>query len=165
LITASLFEPIKILHPLWMSAFLLMTAVSFSLFGFILGLWAKGWEQLQFIPMLVVTPLTFLGGAFYSIGMLPPHLQPVQSHRLSHQRFPLELLRHCGRERRAQLERGVGLPGDLPRGSRLDIQDGISAEELAPRLRRPDAFSVAPPSPRRALPYPGSDCRNASARN
>jgi ABC-2 type transport system permease protein len=72
LITASLFEPIKILHPFWMIAFLLLTAVTFSLFGFILGLWAKGWEQLQFIPMLVVTPLTFLGGAFYSIGMLPP---------------------------------------------------------------------------------------------
>jgi ABC-2 type transport system permease protein len=55
-----------------MIAFLVMTAVTFSLFGFILGLWAKGWEQLQFIPMLVVTPLTFLGGAFYSIRMLPP---------------------------------------------------------------------------------------------
>jgi ABC-2 type transport system permease protein len=72
LLTASLFVPIKILHPLWMIGFLLMTAVNFSLFGFILGVWAKGWEQLQFIPMLVVTPLTFLGGAFYSIDMLPP---------------------------------------------------------------------------------------------
>src|SRR5580692_2978064 len=72
LATASLFVPIKIMHPGWMIAFLVMTAVTFSLFGFILGLWAKGWEQLQFIPMLVVTPLTFLGGAFYSISMLPP---------------------------------------------------------------------------------------------
>ena len=72
LATASLFVPIKILHPLWMIAFLLMTAVTFSLFGFIIGIWAKGFEQLQFIPMLVVTPLTFLGGAFYSIDMLPP---------------------------------------------------------------------------------------------
>jgi ABC-2 type transport system permease protein len=70
--TASLFVPIKILHPVLMLVFLVMTAVNFSLFGFILGLWAKGWEQLQFIPMLVVTPLTFLGGAFYSIAMLPP---------------------------------------------------------------------------------------------
>jgi ABC-2 type transport system permease protein len=70
--TASLFVPLRILHPAWMVAFLVMTAVTFSLFGFILGLWAKGWEQLQFIPMLVVTPLTFLGGAFYSISMLPP---------------------------------------------------------------------------------------------
>jgi ABC-2 type transport system permease protein len=72
LATASLFVPIKILHPIWMVTFLLMTSATFSLFGFILGIWAKGWEQLQFIPMLVVTPLTFLGGAFYSIGMLPP---------------------------------------------------------------------------------------------
>jgi ABC-2 type transport system permease protein len=72
LLTASLFVPIHILHPIWMVAFLLLTAVTFSLFGFIIGIWAKGFEQLQFIPMLVVTPLTFLGGAFYSIGMLPP---------------------------------------------------------------------------------------------
>jgi ABC-2 type transport system permease protein len=70
--TASLFVPIKILHPAWMIAFLLMTAFTFSLFGFIIGIWAKGFEQLQFIPMLVITPLTFLGGAFYSIDMLPP---------------------------------------------------------------------------------------------
>src|SRR3984885_12008197 len=66
LATASLFVPIKILHPVWMFAFLLMTAATFSLFGFIIGIWAKGFEQLQFIPMLVITPLTFLGGAFYS---------------------------------------------------------------------------------------------------
>jgi len=72
LATASLFVPIQILHPGWMIAFLVLTAMSFSLFGFIIGIWAKGFEQLQFIPMLIVTPLTFLGGAFYSIDMLPP---------------------------------------------------------------------------------------------
>src|ERR1700692_2678263 len=72
LITASLFVPIKILHPVWMIAFLLMTAFTFSLFGFIIGIWARSFEQLQFIPMLIITPLTFLGGAFYSIDMLPP---------------------------------------------------------------------------------------------
>ena len=72
LATASLFVPIKILHPFWMIAFLVLTATTFSLFGFIIGIWAKGFEQLQFIPMLIVTPLTFLGGAFYSIDMLPP---------------------------------------------------------------------------------------------
>ena len=72
LATASLFVPIKILHPLWMITFLLMTTFTFSLLGFIIGIWAKGFEHLQFIPMLVVTPLTFLGGAFYSIDMLPP---------------------------------------------------------------------------------------------
>ena len=72
LATASLFVPIQILHPLWMIAFLVLTAATFSLFGFIIGIWANGFEQLQFIPMLVITPLTFLGGAFYSIDMLPP---------------------------------------------------------------------------------------------
>jgi ABC-2 type transport system permease protein len=77
LATASQFVPIKILHPVWMIAFLVLTAVTFSLFGFIIGLWAKGFEQLQFIPMLVVTPLTFLGGAFYSIDMLPPAWRTV----------------------------------------------------------------------------------------
>ncbi|MEP6607642.1 MAG: ABC transporter permease [Burkholderiaceae bacterium] len=72
LATASLFVPIRILHPLWMVCFLVLTVTTFSLFGFIIGIWAKGFEQLQFVPMLVVTPLTFLGGAFYSIDMLPP---------------------------------------------------------------------------------------------
>ena len=77
LATANLFVPIQILHPLWMIAFLLLTATTFSLFGFIIGIWAKGFEHLQFIPMLVITPLTFLGGAFYSIAMLPPAWQTV----------------------------------------------------------------------------------------
>ena len=72
LATANLFVPVKILHPGWMVAFLVLTTVTFCLFGFILGIWANGFEQLQFIPMLVITPLTFLGGAFYSIDMLPP---------------------------------------------------------------------------------------------
>jgi ABC-2 type transport system permease protein len=72
LTTASFFVPIRIEHPFVMVAFLVLTATTFSLFGFIIGLWAKGFEQLQFIPMLIVTPLTFLGGAFYSIDMLPP---------------------------------------------------------------------------------------------
>jgi ABC-2 type transport system permease protein len=72
LATASLFVPIRIMHPVWMVGFLLMTAATFSLFGFIIGIWAEGFEQLQLIPMLVITPLTFLGGAFYSIDMLPP---------------------------------------------------------------------------------------------
>jgi len=72
LATASLFVPIQILHPLWMVAFLVLTAITFSLFGFIIGVWAKGFEQLQFVPMLIVAPLAFLGGAFYSIDMLPP---------------------------------------------------------------------------------------------
>jgi ABC-2 type transport system permease protein len=72
LATAGLFVPLHIEHPFWMLAFLVLTAVTFSLFGFIIGIWADGFEKLQMIPMLVVTPLTFLGGAFYSIEMLPP---------------------------------------------------------------------------------------------
>jgi ABC-2 type transport system permease protein len=72
LATANLFVPVSIAHPLWMVLFLVLTATTFCLFGFILGIWADGFDQLQFIPMLVITPLTFLGGAFYSIDMLPP---------------------------------------------------------------------------------------------
>ncbi|WP_267397667.1 MULTISPECIES: ABC transporter permease [unclassified Sphingomonas] len=71
LATASLFVPLRIEHPLAMIAFLLLTAIAFSLFGFIIGVWAKSFEQLNFVPMLLITPLTFLGGSFYSIDMLP----------------------------------------------------------------------------------------------
>ncbi|HEY0713544.1 MAG TPA: ABC transporter permease [Polyangia bacterium] len=70
--TASFFVPVRIEHPVLMIAFLVLTALTFSLFGFVIGIWAKGFEQLSFVPMLVITPLTFLGGAFYSIDMLPP---------------------------------------------------------------------------------------------
>jgi ABC-2 type transport system permease protein len=72
LATAFLFVPIRIAHPVWMAAFLVLTAVTFSLFGFIIGVWADGFEKLQVVPLLVITPLTFLGGAFYSIDVLPP---------------------------------------------------------------------------------------------
>jgi ABC-2 type transport system permease protein len=72
LATAALFVPLQILHPVWMLAFLILISATFSLFGFIIGVWAQSFEQLNFIPMLIVTPLTFLGGAFYSVDMLPP---------------------------------------------------------------------------------------------
>jgi ABC-2 type transport system permease protein len=77
LATAFFFVPLRIDHPLWMVAFLILTAVTFSLLGFIIGVWAGGFEQLQFVPMLVITPLTFLGGTFYSISVLPPAWQTV----------------------------------------------------------------------------------------
>ena len=77
LATATAFVPVEVHHPLWMISFLLLTAVTFSLFGFVIGIWAGGFEQLQLIPMLIVTPLTFLGGAFYSIDMLPPRWRTV----------------------------------------------------------------------------------------
>jgi ABC-2 type transport system permease protein len=72
LLTANLFVPLRIAHPAWMLAFLVLTAVTFSLFGFIIGIWADGFEKLQVIPLLIITPLTFLGGSFYSVSVLPP---------------------------------------------------------------------------------------------
>jgi ABC-2 type transport system permease protein len=77
LATAGLFVPLHIAHPFWMIAFLLLTAVSFSLFGFLIGIWADGFEKLQVIPLLILTPLTFLGGTFYSIHVLPPVWQTI----------------------------------------------------------------------------------------
>jgi ABC-2 type transport system permease protein len=77
LATSWLFVPVKIDHPVWMIVFLLLTAVTFSLIGFIIGIWADGFEKLQLVPLLIVTPLTFLGGTFYSIAMLPPFWQKV----------------------------------------------------------------------------------------
>jgi ABC-2 type transport system permease protein len=77
LATAGFFVPLRIAHPFWMLGFLLLTAATFSLLGFVIGIWADGFEQLQFVPLLVITPLTFLGGTFYSINVLPPAWQTV----------------------------------------------------------------------------------------
>ena len=77
LATAGLFVPLHIAHPFWMLAFLVLTAVTFSLFGFIIGVWADSFEKLQVIPLLIITPLTFLGGSFYSVKMLPPVWQTI----------------------------------------------------------------------------------------
>jgi ABC-2 type transport system permease protein len=77
LATAALFVPLKIAHPVWMLAFLVLTAVTFSLLGFIIGIWADGFEKLQIVPLLVITPLTFLGGSFYPVSILPPVWQTI----------------------------------------------------------------------------------------
>jgi ABC-2 type transport system permease protein len=77
LATAGVFVPLHIAHPFWMITFLLLTAITFSLFGFILGIWADGFEKLQVVPLLIITPLTFLGGTFYSIHVLPPAWQTI----------------------------------------------------------------------------------------
>jgi ABC-2 type transport system permease protein len=77
LATAGLFVPLHIEHPVWMLAFLVLTSIAFSLFGFVLGIWADGFEKLQVVPLLILTPLTFLGGTFYSIDVLPPFWQTV----------------------------------------------------------------------------------------
>jgi ABC-2 type transport system permease protein len=77
LATAGLFVPLQIMHPLWMLVFLVLTALTFSLLGFIIGIWADGFEKLQIVPLLIISPLTFLGGSFYSINVLPPVWQTV----------------------------------------------------------------------------------------
>ena len=77
LVTAGFFVPLEIAHPVWMTGFLVLTCISFSLFGFIIGLWADNFEKLQLIPLLVITPLVFLGGTFYSVSMLPPAWQTI----------------------------------------------------------------------------------------
>jgi ABC-2 type transport system permease protein len=77
LATARLFVSFEIMHPLWMVGFLILTSITFSLFGFIIGIWASGWEKLQVIPIMIITPLAFLGGSFYSISMLPPLWQKL----------------------------------------------------------------------------------------
>ncbi len=77
LATSALFVPLRIEHPIWMLAFLVLTAVSFSLFGFILGIWADGFDKLQVVPLLIITPLTFLGGTFYSTSVLPPFWRTI----------------------------------------------------------------------------------------
>jgi len=77
LATARLFVDFSIAHPFWMAAFLVLTSVAFSLLGFVIGVWADGWEKLQIVPMMIVTPLTFLGGSFYSISMLPELWQKI----------------------------------------------------------------------------------------
>jgi ABC-2 type transport system permease protein len=120
LLTARLFVPFEVAHPIWMASFLILTAVTFSLLGFIIGVWADSFEQLQVVPLMVVTPLTFLGGAFY---LAEDH--SLQPGRLPHQRLPLELLRGFRRRRRREHCRHAGLPGSVPRDRKLDIQDRI----------------------------------------
>ncbi len=131
LATAGLFVPLHIAHPVWMVLFLVLTAVTFSLFGFIIGIWADGFEKLQMIPMLIVTPLTFLGGSFYSVNMLPSalaHHRPVQPGGLSDLVLPLELLRDRRRPGRHQRRHDRGVPGHLPCHRLVDLQDRVPAE-------------------------------------
>ena len=114
LATAWFFVPLRIAHPLWMLGFLVLTAVTFSLFGFIIGLWADGFEQLQFIPLLIITPLTFLGGTFYSIERAAAGVadgDALQSDRVPGERLPLELLRDRRRARRREPRDDGPVPG------------------------------------------------------
>ena len=147
LATAGLFVPLQIAHPIWMIAFLLLTAISFSLFGFIIGIWADGFEKLQVIPLLVITPLTFLGGSFYSIKVLPEPWQTISLFNpivYSDQRFPLELLWDIGRRRRGEPGNDVGLPEHMYRARLADLSDGLSPEKLSRnRLTHGDEAGIA----------------------
>jgi ABC-2 type transport system permease protein len=133
LATASLFVPLQILHPVAMFAFLVLISVTFSLFGFIIGVWANGFEQLQMIPMLVVTPLTFLGGSFYSIDMLPPAWRTITLfnpvvYLISGFRWTFYGAGDVGVG--LQCAGDARLPRGLPRHRRLDLQNGLPPEEL-----------------------------------
>ena len=135
LATANVFVPVSIAHPLWMIAFLVLTATTFCLFGFVLGIWADGFDQLQFVPMLVITPLTFLGGAFYSIDMLP------QAWRAFSLFNPIVYLISGFRWTfygTADVPVGASLAVTaafflaLPRNRGLDLQDRLPAQDLTP---------------------------------
>ncbi len=135
LATAGLFVPLQIHHPIWMLTFLVLTAVTFSLFGFIIGIWADGFEKLQMIPMLVVTPLTFFGGSFYSVEHAAvglAHHHAAQSGGLSDKRLPLEFLRDRRRQRDLEPRHDGGLSGRLHGRGVVDLQDRVPAEELNP---------------------------------
>ena len=133
LATARIFVPFSIEHPLWMIGFLALTSITFSLFGFIIGVWASGWEKLQIVPIMIVTPLAFLGGSFYSINMLPPIWQKIALFN------PVVYLINGFRWSFYGIS-DVSVGGEprhddpvhdrVPHRDLVDLQDGIQAEEL-----------------------------------
>ena len=148
--TANLFVALPVAHPLAALGFLALTCLSFSLFGFIIGIWAKNFEQLQLVPLLVVSPLVFLGGAFYSISMLPPALaddHPLQPGRLPHLRLPLGLLRDRRRRRRPQPRRHPPLHPRLPRRRLVDLPHRLAHPQLTRSARKRLTARPAPPRP------------------
>ena len=153
LATAGFFVPLQIAHPFWMIAFLVLTAVTFSLLGFIIGIWADGFEQLQFIPLLIITPLTFLGGTLLFDQRAAAALadgRAVQPCGVSGLRFPLELLRHRRRQRRHQPRHDAGVPVRLPRRGVVDFPHRLPAQALSPRVMAP---CVAVPMTCAAFPH------------
>ena len=126
--------PLRIAHPVWMLAFLVLTAVTFSLFGFIIGLWADGFEKLQIIPLLIITPLTFLGGSFYSINVLPPFWQTVSLfnpivYLITGFRWSFYEVADVSVDRERRDDRGVSR--GLPRHRLVDLQDRLQDQEVA----------------------------------
>ena len=133
LATSVLFVPVKIDHPVWMVVFLLLTAVTFSLVGFIIGIWADGFEKLQFVPLLIITPLTFLGGSFYSIDMLPPVWQKVSLfnpivYLVSGFRWSFYGIADVSLG--VSLGMTAGVHGDIAGDRGVDLQDGLSAQDV-----------------------------------
>ncbi len=133
LATAGLFVPLRIVHPGWMLAFLVLTAVTFSLLGFIIGIWADGFEKLQIVPLLIIIAAHLPGRQLLlhqraAAGLADRHL--VQSGGLPDQRLPLELLRDRRRERGSEPGHDGAIPGRMPGGGVVDFQDRVSAEEL-----------------------------------
>ena len=125
--------PLQIAHPVWMLAFLVLTSVTFSLFGFIIGIWADGFEKLQIVPLLIITPLTFLGGSFYSIHMLPPFWQTVTLfnpvvYLISGFRWSFYELADVQRRRQPGDDRRRSSPHAS--SSSVDFQDRLSVENL-----------------------------------
>ena len=143
LATATLFVPVRIMHPGWMIAFLVLTAVSFGLFGFLIGIWAETFEQLAIIPSLVVTPLTFLGGAFYSIDMLPQPWRTVSLfnpvvYLVSGFRWSFYGVGDVARRDEPRLRRGFH--GAVPGVAVVDLPHGLPSEavkvDVSPRVGR-----------------------------
>ena len=133
LLTASFCVPLRIAHPFWMIVFLVLTAVTFSLLGFIIGIVADGFEKLQVVPLLVITPLTFLGGSFYSINVLPPAWQTITLFNpvvYLVSGFRWGVLRDCRRERRGKPRDDNPVSGCLPVCRMVDLQDRLSSQEL-----------------------------------
>ena len=133
LATAGLFVPLRIEHPFWMLAFLVLTAVTFSLFGFIIGIWADSFEKLQVIPLLIITPLTFLGGTFYSINVLPPIWQTIALFNpvvYLVSGFRWSFYEFSDVHRRRQPRHDAAVPGAVPGHSLVDFPDGLSPQEL-----------------------------------
>ena len=125
--------PIEIQHPFLMLLFLVLTAVTFSLFGFIIGIWANNFEKLQLIPLLIVTPLTFLGGSFYSIDMLPPVWRTISLFNpvlYLVSGFRWSFYGHVRRQRGRQPRHDLRLPRRLPDLRLVDLQDRLARQEL-----------------------------------
>ena len=144
LATAGLFVPLQIQHPFFMLLFLVLTAVTFSLFGFIIGIWANNFEKLQLIPLLIVTPLTFLGGSFYSIDMLPPVWRTITLfnpvlYLVSGFRWSFYGVADVNVA--VSLGMTLLLPGALPRLRLVDFQDRLADQDVA--AETPQAIAVA----------------------